>query len=345
MIEEGYNFLRVEALEILAFVATNSDRIIQPGIPPHLPIAYAMRGHSLPMRIMRNMVNDIRNELQKRNTSVLCKVYDGQFYQLIVRSENSEPLTRLQMIHDHFNTVMKKYDKKELFEKIMPYSEITEGDRKEIEMNPFVEDTVLELDSMTVRILKKDNVNKFTIMTNEIGGFSLKDFVTYWRKKFNRDKSNKLVNNVNDDNRTNVLIAAEMKQLIVGTKFHRRISSTRYIPDADSESDSDDSDYNPNYGDDDSESEDTDIDMNSVEESTLTNVSVVSSGQSCMKKILAGLKKLQNKHNWKQHNVNSFLDNYLKSKKSIGKLFLYEMDVINEEVMSSFGKQLFQRRM
>ena len=344
LIEEGYNFLRVEASEILAFVATNSDRIIQPGIPPHLPIAYGMRGHSLPMKIMRNMVNDIRNELQKWNISVLCEVYDGQFHQLIVRSENSEPLTRLQMMHDHFNTVMKKYDKKELLEKIMPYSEITEGDRKEIEMNPFVEDTVLELDSVTVRILKQDNVNRFTIMTNEIGGFSLKVFVTYWRKKFNRDKSKQVVINVNDNNRTNVLTAAEMKQLIVGTKFHRRIPGTRYIPDVDSESDSEDSGYNPNYGDDDSESEDTDIDMNLVEESTLTNVSVVSSGQSCMKKILAGLKKLQNKHNWKQHNVNSFLDNYLKSKKSIGKLFLYEMDVINEEVMSFFGKQLFQKK-
>ena len=81
--------------------------------------------------------------------------------------------------------------------------------------------------------------------------------------------------------------------------------------------------------------------MNVVEESTLTNVSVVSSGQSCIKRILAGLK---NKHNWKQHNVNSFLENYLKSKNSIGKLFLYEMDVINEEVMSCFGKQLFQKK-
>ena len=201
LIEERYNFLRVEASEILAFVAANSDRIIQPGIPPHILTAYGMRGHSLPMKIMRNMVKDIRNELQKRNTSILCEVYDGQFHQLIVRSENSEPLTRLQMMHDHFNTVMKKYDKKELLEKIMPYSEITEGDRKEIEMNPFVEDTVLELDSVTVRILKQDNVNKFTIMTNEIGGFSLKDFVTYWRKKFNRDKSKQVVINVNDDNR------------------------------------------------------------------------------------------------------------------------------------------------
>ena len=190
LIEEGYNFLRVEASEILAFVATNSDRIIQPGIPPHLPIAYRMRGHSLPMKIMRNMVNDIRNELQKRNTSVLCEVYDGQFHQLIVRSENSEPLTRLQMMHDHFNTVMKKYDKKELLGKILPYSEITEDDRKQIEMNTFVEETVLELDSVTLTIMKEDNCNRFKIKTNAIGGFSMKGFVTYWRHKLNRVQVN-----------------------------------------------------------------------------------------------------------------------------------------------------------
>ena len=84
--------------------------------------------------------------------------------------------------------------------------------------------------------------------------------------------------------------------------------------------------------------------MNVVEEGTLTNVSVVSTGQSCIKKLLAGMKKLNNKHNWKQHNVNSFLENYLKSKNSIGKLFLYEMEVINEKVMSCFGKQLFQKK-
>ena len=171
LIEEGYNFLRVEASEILAFVATNSDRIIQPGIPSHLPITHGMRGHSLPMKIMRNMVNDIRNDLKKQNTSVLCEVFDGQFLQLNVRSENSEPLTRLQMMHEHFNNVMKNYDKKELLEKIIPYSEITECDKKEIEENPFLEETFLELDSLTVQFSKENNVNIFSIKSNDIGGF------------------------------------------------------------------------------------------------------------------------------------------------------------------------------
>ena len=96
IIEEGYNFLCVEASEILAFVTTNSSRVIQPGIPPHLPIVYGLRGNSLSMETMCNMVNDMPTELKNRRTSVLCEVYDGQFHKLNVRSQSGHPLTRLQ---------------------------------------------------------------------------------------------------------------------------------------------------------------------------------------------------------------------------------------------------------
>ena len=47
IIDEGFNFLRVEASEILAFVAADSDRVSKPGIPSHIPIAYGMQGPSL----------------------------------------------------------------------------------------------------------------------------------------------------------------------------------------------------------------------------------------------------------------------------------------------------------
>ena len=39
LIEHGINFMRVEASEILAFIITDSERICNPEIPPHLPIA------------------------------------------------------------------------------------------------------------------------------------------------------------------------------------------------------------------------------------------------------------------------------------------------------------------
>ena len=83
-VEHGINFLRVEASEILAFVATDSERGYSSDIPPHLPIAYGLKGSSLPMNVMRNIINDIRNDLKKQNTGVLCEVYDGQFHPIIV---------------------------------------------------------------------------------------------------------------------------------------------------------------------------------------------------------------------------------------------------------------------
>ena len=93
LVKEGFNFLRVEAAEILAFVATDSDRILKPEIPPHIPIAYGLRGHAMSNDIVRNIRNDIRNELKLRNTAVLCEVYDGQFHDLIVRSDCGKALT------------------------------------------------------------------------------------------------------------------------------------------------------------------------------------------------------------------------------------------------------------
>ena len=51
-VETGINFLRMEASEILAFVATDSERVYCADMPPHLPIAYGMKGPSLPMKVM-----------------------------------------------------------------------------------------------------------------------------------------------------------------------------------------------------------------------------------------------------------------------------------------------------
>ena len=44
-VKSGINFLHVEASEILAFVVTDSERSYSVGIPPHLPIAYGLKGN------------------------------------------------------------------------------------------------------------------------------------------------------------------------------------------------------------------------------------------------------------------------------------------------------------
>ena len=111
LIEEGFNFLHVDASEIVAFVATDCDRMVKPPIPPHIPIAYGLCGNSMPMSIMRDMVDDIRNELHRRKTTVLCEVYDGQFHPIIVKSSEGKPLTRLQLAQQHFKDTLNNNSK------------------------------------------------------------------------------------------------------------------------------------------------------------------------------------------------------------------------------------------
>ena len=191
IIEEGVNFLRVEASEIIAFVATDSDRICKPGIPPHLTIAYGLRGHSLNMKVMRNMVNDIRDELKMNETSVLCEVYDGQFHSLIVRSESGKALTRLQHTISNFKEMMNNNDKFDMVEKLLIYSDVSPDDKSEIAKLKFKSMKTEHLSTVKISMKKvlrttgrrKNVIRKIFIETLPKGYYALKDIVTFHREE------------------------------------------------------------------------------------------------------------------------------------------------------------------
>ena len=162
LVEEGFNFLHVEASEISAFVTTDSDRILKPGILPHIPVAYGLRGHSMSNDIVRNIRNDIWNELKLRNTSVLCEVYDGQFHDLIVRSDSRKPLTRIQNVKDFFRNTMDNFDKKKLISNILPYSAIDPTDLDAIRQTQFHHNIVKKLNTVTLEFKCVLNPEKTT---------------------------------------------------------------------------------------------------------------------------------------------------------------------------------------
>ena len=72
-------------------------------------------------------------------------------------------------------------------------------------------------------------------------------------------------------------------------------------------------------------------------------MSTRSTGTSCIKTILRKLQQIENKHSWKSETVDTLLKKYFGSKAALSKLFMYEMDVINAEVIDSFGKELFKK--
>ena len=355
LVEEGFNFLCVEASEIFAFVATDSDRILKPGIPPHIPVAYRLRGHSMSNDIVCNIRNDIRNELKLRNTSVLCKVYDGQFHDLIVRSDSRQPLTRIQNAKDFFWKTMDNFDKKTLISNILPYSNIDPLDLEAIQGTQFHNNVVMKLNTVTLEFKcvlnpEKDNfIHKIFIKTNAKGNFSMEDFVTnHCRSIWNRYLGSKTGTKLNENYLEKNLNHEELCDLIKGTKLHCRISSQNIIETISINSDSDennDPDYNSNeemseFSDIES---DADVEINNILIHNISNVSTSSTGCSCIRNILDELKKIQNKHNWLSETIDTLLDKYFKSKSGLDKLFLYKMDVINSEVYKYFRKYLFKK--
>ena len=110
LIRDAYHIVREEAAEIIAFVASDSTRIPQPGIPCQIPIAYGLKGHSLPMYMMRSMIEDVRDSCLENHVNIRCEVYDGQFLNLVRYAEDGTPLTRLAFFQQFFKE-LKKWSK------------------------------------------------------------------------------------------------------------------------------------------------------------------------------------------------------------------------------------------
>ena len=213
---------------------------------------------------------------------------------------------------------------------------------------PFRHNVVTKLNTVTLECkrvlnLQKDNfIRKIFIQSNTKGNYLMEDFVTnHCKNIWNRYLGYKTTNKLTEIPIENKLSQEELRDLIKGTKLHRRLSSQTIteISSINSDSDeNDDPDYIPNEEisefsdyDEDSESE-----IDNISTHNTSNISTSSSGCSCIRSILDELKKIINKHNWISETIDSLLEKYFKSKSGLEKLFLYEMDLINSEVHNHF---------
>ena len=105
LLKEAYHIVREEAAEIIAFVTADSTRVPEPRLPKHISIAYGLKGHSLPMTIMRHLINDVRDSCKATNVQVRCEAYDGQFLNLVCYSADGSPLTHLSFIQEYYKEV------------------------------------------------------------------------------------------------------------------------------------------------------------------------------------------------------------------------------------------------
>ena len=91
----SFQDLRDPGKELLVFMITDKDRKQQKNIPYSYPVAYALKGSCMNNSHLQYMVTKVRTELRKRNITVLCKTYDGQWHKHITENKLSIRLTKL----------------------------------------------------------------------------------------------------------------------------------------------------------------------------------------------------------------------------------------------------------
>ena len=305
------------------------------------------------MATMRDMVNDIRDELKTHHSSVLCDIYDGQFHNIIVRSEKGEPLTRLQLAQDHFKCVMNDNSREDLANILLAYCKISDNDIARVQTMEFNEGVQHDLESITMQMNTYENdeevFHQMFIGANPVENFSMSNIYTHHREYiWNRYlKKNAVQRNISNELKKH-LTKDEVTSLLKGTKLHRQVRKHHEIHEYNSEdSDSKLNEPDPDYVPSESESDESEIDSSEIVEITdLQNMSTVtfsSTGLSCIRQILNALKELNNKHNWQNETVDTFLQKYLSSRTNMSKLFIYKLDIINSKVHENFNTNIFNK--
>ena len=100
VIKDAHNICQDKTSEILIFMLSNSDRmkLVNDDTYTH-PIRYAMKGYSLRVQTVHDMIELLRNVLHEKDIPVLCECFDGQWANLAFKDTDREPLTILHLLN------------------------------------------------------------------------------------------------------------------------------------------------------------------------------------------------------------------------------------------------------
>ena len=78
ILQEGFQLLQSKATEILAFIACDVDRQFSVQLPCHMSMAYALKGSSLNIETLWELLTRLRMKCKETVTKILCEFFDGQ---------------------------------------------------------------------------------------------------------------------------------------------------------------------------------------------------------------------------------------------------------------------------
>ena len=315
LLKEAYHIVREEAAEIIAFVAADSTRVPEPGHPKHIPIAYGLKGHSLPMTLMRHLINDVRDACKATNVQIRCEAYDGQFLNLVHYSADGSPLTRLSFIQEYYKEV-KKWSKMQCINHL-----VTVAIPHEIHIDYHTTPKVLQLWQKSIDDLAKRQENRPPRPPNPTLG---------------------------QDDITNLFRGSQL-----GSRLTRQVQADYSDDDSDDDNYGDEQDdpdyvandsdlelnYNSDYSDD--LSKDLNEELDDLIADNLDQVSV-SSEVTFLEDVLQSLRDLKRgKIDWSEMDVNDLVNKFLKDPTECMKMVVDELNLIGNLIQTYTGIKVF----
>ena len=69
----------------------DKDQLHSDKIQNSLPMAYIMKGKSLPTNDLRFLVDKCQKDLDNQKIPILCEIYDGQWHNIIHYDKSGQP--------------------------------------------------------------------------------------------------------------------------------------------------------------------------------------------------------------------------------------------------------------
>lgn len=107
LFETSYKINRLRASEFLGFIISNMDRTVSEHGLHAVPVAYGLKGYSLPTNALRKMIEYVLVKCEEKGLYAPVVSFDGQWYRLVVRDRDDYSLTLLQLQKDVFLDVKK----------------------------------------------------------------------------------------------------------------------------------------------------------------------------------------------------------------------------------------------
>lgn len=98
--KRAYELSRTRATEFLGFMVSDLDRTYDAEMHHAIPVAYGLKGYSLPTSTLREMVEHVVQVCMQKGLYIPVCSFDGQWYRMAVRDRNEKPLTLLQLQRD-----------------------------------------------------------------------------------------------------------------------------------------------------------------------------------------------------------------------------------------------------